>query len=284
MNNILVTGSDGQLGAEIKNISSDFPINFLFYNHSRLDITDYKAVENLLRTKNIDVIINCAAYTSVEMAESEPELAEIINHKAVANLAKLSKENNIKLVHISTDYVFDGFNHIPYIETDYTNPISVYGQTKLSGELALKRINPENSIIIRTSWLYAKKGNNFVNKIIKLAETRNQINVISDHFGSPTNALDLAKVIMNILPKIKNKSVEIYHYSNKGSCSWYEFALEIFKIKKIKTFINAVKNSEYQSNVKRPAYSVLDKEKIIKSFNIEIPFWKDSLRLTLKNF
>ena len=278
MNNILVTGSEGQLGSELRTIALDFPeYNLFFTNRINLDITDYKAVKHFIESNKINAIINCAAYTAVDKAESEPALADAINHLAVANFAKLSKENNIKLIHISSDYVFDGNSKKPYKETDTPNPQSVYGQTKLDGELAIQKINPANSIIIRTAWLYSKFGNNFVKKILKLGKTRREISVVSDQIGTPTNAADLALAILKILPRLENTSVELFHYSNEGVCSWYDFALEIFKIRAIKTVVNTVKTSEFPTLVKRPTYSVLDKAKIKTFFDLAVPFWKDSL-------
>lgn len=283
MNNILVTGSEGQLGSELRTIALDFPdYNLLFTNRINLDITDHKAVKHFIESNKINAIINCAAYTAVDKAESEPALADAINHLAVANFAKLSKENNIKLIHISSDYVFDGNSQKPYIETDTPNPQSVYGQTKLYGELAIQKINPANSIIIRTAWLYSKFGNNFVKKMLRLGKTRREISVVSDQIGTPTNAADLALAILKILPRLENTSVELFHYSNEGVCSWYDFASEIFKIKAIKTVVNRVKTSEFPTLVKRPTYSVLDKAKIKTFFDLSVPFWKDSLIFTSK--
>tara|TARA_B100000900_G_scaffold415434_1_gene445296 strand:+ start:3625 stop:4488 length:864 start_codon:yes stop_codon:yes gene_type:complete len=284
MNNVLVTGLEGQLASELKDIAFDFPEhNLCFTNRINLDITDHSAVKDFVESNNINAIINCAAYTAVDTAASEPELADAINHLAVANFSKIAKDKNIKLVHISTDYVFDGTQNKPYMENDTPNPQSIYGQTKLDGELAMQKINPANSIIIRTSWLYSKFGNNFVNTLLKLSESRNEISVVSDQIGSPTSAVDLAVTILTILPKIKNKSVEIYHYSNAGLCSWYDFALEVFRIKNIKTLVNAVKSSEFPTLVKRPTYSVLDKSKIKTCFDLEIPSWKASLSFAFES-
>ena len=283
MNNILVTGSEGQLGSELRTIALDFPdYNLLFTNRIDLDIIDHEAVKHFIESNKINAIINCAAYTAVDKAESEPALADAINHLAVANFAKLSKENNIKLIHISSDYVFDGNSQKPYVETDTPNPQSVYGLTKLDGELAIQKINPANSIIIRTSWLYSKFGNNFVKKMLRLGKTRHKISVVSDQIGTPTNAADLALTILEILPRLENTSVELFHYSNEGVCSWYDFASEIFKIRAIKTVVNTVKTSEFPTLVKRPTYSVLDKSKIKTFFDLAIPFWKDSLIFTSK--
>ena len=284
MNNILVTGGNGQLGSELKEITPNFPdYNFLFTDVSDLDITAHDEVRAFIERNNINIIINCAAYTAVDKAESEPKLSDAINNLAVANFAQIANEKNIKLIHISTDYVFDGTNHKPYVETDTPNPKSVYGQTKLDGELAMRKINPINSIIIRTSWVYSKFGNNFVKTMLRLAETKSEISVVADQIGSPTSAADLAKAILTILPKIKNNSVEIFHYSNEGLCSWYDFAQEIFRIKNIKTLVNAVKTSEFPMLVKRPTYSVLDKSKIKTRFDLEITSWKDSLSFAFES-
>jgi dTDP-4-dehydrorhamnose reductase len=284
MNNILVTGSEGQLGSELRAIAFRFTqYNLFFTNRLTLDITDYNAVKAFTETNKINAIINCAAYTSVDSAESQSKLADAVNHLAVANLVKIAKQNNIKFIHISTDYVFDGNSQRPYNEYDTPNPQSVYGQTKLDGELAMQKINPANSIIIRTSWLYSRHGNNFVKTMLKLAETKSEISVISDQIGSPTSAVDLAAAIFTILPKIKNNSVEVFHYSNAGLCSWYDFALEIFRIKNIKTLVNAVKTSEFPMLVKRPTYSVLDKSKIKTRFDLEITSWKASLSFAFES-
>ena len=284
MNNILVTGSNGQLGSEIREIALDYKeYTFLFTDISDLDITNHSAVAELVKKHKINIIINCAAYTAVDKAESEPELSNAINHIAVANFAKIAKENNIKLIHISTDYVFDGNSINPYIESHSTNPQSVYGLSKLKGEISIKKINPPNSIIIRTSWLYSKFGNNFVKKMLDIAENSHYIKVVSDQIGSPTNAFDLACAILKILPKIRNENVEIYHYSNLGSCSWYDFSVEIFKTMGIITQVNPVKSLEYTTKARRPNYSVMNCEKIIKNFKITIPHWKESLTLFLNN-
>ena len=284
MNNILITGAEGQLGSELRAIAFRFTqYNLFFTNRLTLDITDYNAVKAFTETNKINAIINCAAYTSVDSAESQSKLADAVNHLAVANLAKIAKQKNIKFIHVSTDYVFDGNSQTPYNENDTPNPQSVYGQTKLDGELAIQKINPANSIIIRTSWLYSKIGNNFAKKIIAIAKTKDNLNVVSDQIGSPTNAVDLAVAIFTILPKIKNNSVEIFHYSNDGLCSWYDFALEIFRIKNIKTLVNAVKTSEFPTLAKRPAYSVLDKSKIKTRFDLEITPWKASLSFAFES-
>jgi dTDP-4-dehydrorhamnose reductase len=282
MHNILVTGGNGQLGSELKEIAPNYQdYNFLFTDVKDLDITNYFAVAGFIQSNNITVIINCAAYTAVDKAESEPELADAINHLAVANFSEIAKKNNIKLVHISTDYVFDGTNHKPYVETDTPNPQSVYGKTKLEGELAMQQINPANSIIIRTSWVYSKYGNNFVKTMLHLAETRDEISVVADQIGSPTNAADLAEAILNILPQVSNETVELFHYSNEGVCSWYDFANFIFKANELKVIVRALESTKYPTLSKRPYYSVLNKNLIKSYFGIEIPYWTESLK-TLK--
>ena len=278
MNNILVTGGKGQLGSELRDIAPNYQdYNFLFTDVKDLDITNHTAVAAFIENNNITVILNCAAYTAVDKAESEPELADAINHLAVANFAQIAKDNNIKLVHISTDYVFDGTNHKPYVETDTPNPQSVYGQTKLDGELAMQKIDPENSIIIRTSWVYSKFGNNFVKTMLRLAETRDEISVVADQIGTPTNAADLANAILKILPQISNDMVQLFHYSNEGVCSWYDFAKAIFEIGNIKVKVNTIESSQYPTLADRPFYSVLNKSKINETYQLEISYWRDSI-------
>jgi dTDP-4-dehydrorhamnose reductase len=283
MNNILVTGANGQLGSELREISFNHPdYIFLFTDISDLDITNHTNVKDFIKLNNISVIINCAAYTAVDKAESEIELSTAINYLAVDNFAKIAKENNIKLIHISTDYVFDGKNRIPYLETDNPHPQSVYGQTKFDGELAIQKINPANTIIIRTSWVYSNYGNNFVKTMLSLGKERKKIGVVVDQIATPTYARDLAKTILEILPKINNESVELYHYSNEGVCSWYDFAKAIFEIAEINVKINPIKTFQYPTAAKRPSYSVLNKSKIRNKFRIEIPNWKDSLTISLQ--
>ena len=282
MNNILVIGSQGQVGSEIQALSSQYNYNFFFTNKNQLNITDYPSIRNFITYNNIDTIINCVAYTAVDRAEKEQELADSINHLATEYLAKVAKEKNIKLIHLSTDYVFDGKNFKPYLETDKTNPNSIYGVTKLNGEKKLIEINPINSIIIRTSWVYSSFGNNFVKTMLKLGKEKESLGVIFDQVGTPTYARDLAKTILDILAKIENRNVEIYHYSNEGVLSWYDFAKEIMRMAKLKCDINPIETKEYPTPAKRPHYSLLNKTKIKKEFHIEIPFWKDSLDECLK--
>lgn len=283
MTNILVTGGNGQLGKQFRSLTkNNSGFNFIFTGSKELDITNHNRVEEFIIEKEINTIINCAAYTSVNKAESEQKLANEINHLAVANLAQISKDNDISLIHISTDYVFDGLKNVPYIESDLTNPQTVYGKTKLKGEMAITSISPKASLIIRTSWLFSRFGNNFVKRIIELSKTNKQISVVSDQIGSPTNARDLARFIIKILPKINNIEVELFHFSNKGSCSWYEFAKAIFKINKIKTNIVPVCYNEYSSEVNRPNFSVLSTSKIENKYKFVIPYWIDALKDNFK--
>jgi dTDP-4-dehydrorhamnose reductase len=282
MINILVTGSNGQLGSELKEISSKYSYKFFFTNRDNLDIINKQNILNFIKINKISAIINCAAYTEVDKAQSQKELANNINNEAVKNLATISKEQNIKLIHISSDYVFDGKNYKPYIETDNRDPSNVYGSTKLAGELAMQKTNPSNSIIMRTSWVYSSFGSNFVKTMLRLGNERDELGVIFDQIGTPTYARDLAKTILEIIPQINNLNVEIYHYSNEGVLSWYDFAKEIMKMAKKECSINPIMTKDYPTPASRPHYSLLNKSKIKQKFNIEIPFWKDSLDECLK--
>ena len=275
--NILVTGSNGQLGSEIKAISSDYSYNFFFTDRNNIDITSKDSIKEFCKTNNINVIINCAAYTAVDKAQSDEINADLINRKAVKKLALVSQELNIKLIHISTDYVFDGKNFKPYCEEFQTNPQSIYGKTKLDGENEMRDINPKNSIIIRTSWVYSYYGNNFVKTMLRLGKEKEELGVIFDQIGTPTYAKDLAKIILDIVPQIDNQKVEIYNYSNEGVLSWYDFAKEIMKMAKLNCKINPIETYQYPTPAKRPHFSLLNKNKIKSTFNIEIPYWKDGL-------
>ena len=285
MPNILITGSNGQLGSEIRSLESTYnQYNFFFTDIQELDITNKESIQLYVTSNNIKIIINCAAYTAVDKAENELELANKINNRAVEYLAKVAKINHCKFIHISTDYVFDGCNYKPYTETDLPNPQSVYGKTKLEGELVLQKINPLNSIIIRTSWVYSKFGNNFVKTMQKLSEERDTLNIIDDQIGTPTNAGDLAKTILEILPKINNKNkVEIFHFSNEGVCSWFDFAKAILEHKNVKCKVNPISSDQYPTIAKRPHYSLLNKAKIKEVYKIKIDYWKDSLNFFLMN-
>lgn len=283
MINILITGADGQLGSELKHLASfDCNNTFFFTDFSQLDICNHIYVKQFIIKKNINAIINCAAYTAVDRAEEQFQLSNKINNLAVKNLAIISKELNIKLIHISTDYVFDGTNNLPYQETDKPNPQTVYGNTKLAGENAIKKINPKKTIIIRTSWVYSNYGNNFMKTMINLSKDKNEIRVISDQVGTPTYARDLAKTILEILPKLNNVNTEIFHFSNEGICSWYDFAKAIFEIRNINVKLLPIKSVEYPTLAKRPYYSVLNKNKIKNKFEIEIQNWRNALEDCLK--
>lgn len=277
MNNVLVTGSNGQLGSEIRELANNYDYTFFFTDRNSLDISNESAIREFINTNSINIIINCAAYTAVDYAESDEVNANKINHLAVKSLASISKEKNIKLIHVSTDYVFNGNNYKPYAEDDITNPNGVYGKTKLDGEVAIKEINPKNSIIIRTSWVYSSFGANFVKTMLRLGREKNSLGVIFDQVGTPTYARDLAKVILDILPNINNQRIEIYNYSNEGVLSWYDFSKEIMRMAKIDCIINPIETKAYPTPATRPHYSLLNKSKIKEAFNISIPFWKDSL-------
>ena len=280
--NVLVTGSNGQLGSEIKELSKEYSYNFFFTDRSNIDITSKESIKEFCQINSINVIINCAAYTAVDKAESDEINADLINRKAVKKLALVSKELNIKLIHISTDYVFDGKNFKPYCEEFQTNPQSIYGKTKLDGENEIRDINPLNSIIIRTSWVYSYYGNNFVKTMLRLGKEKEELGVIFDQVGTPTYAKDLAKTILNILPNINNDKVVIYNYSNEGVLSWYDFAKEIMRMAKLNCQINPIETYQYPTPAKRPHYSLLNKSKIKSTFNISIPYWKDGLNDCLK--
>jgi len=278
MSNILVTGNKGQLGSEIEELSSEYKHDkFFFTDKDTLDITDKKALEDFIDSNQIDTVINCAAYTAVDKAEEDQKLADEINHLAVRYLSEIAKDKSIGLVHISTDYVFDGESFKPYIETDKTNPKSVYGDTKLDAENAMIEQNPKNSIIIRTSWVYSSYGANFVKTMLRLGKERDSLGVIFDQVGTPTYARDLAKTILDIVPQLDNDDVEIYNYSNEGVLSWYDFSKEIMRMAKIDCEINPIETKAYPTPAKRPHYSLLNKTKIKEKFGISIPYWKDSL-------
>ena len=280
--NILVTGSMGQLGSEIKELSSNYNYNFFFTTRDDIDITSKDSIKEFCQTNSINVIINCAAYTAVDKAQSDIENADLVNRKAVKKLSIVAKELNIKLIHISTDYVFDGKNFKPYVEEFQTNPQSVYGKTKLDGENELLDINPLNSIIIRTSWVYSYYGNNFVKTMLRLGKEKEELGVIFDQIGTPTYAAHLAKTILDIIPQIENSKVEIYNYSNEGVLSWYDFAKEIMKMAKLNCKVKAIETYQYPTPAKRPHFSLLNKSKIKSKFNLEIPYWKDGLDDCLK--
>ena len=278
---VLVTGANGQLGRELRELSRYFSdYDFTFIARDELDLSDASAINAWFANKTFDVVINCAAYTAVDKAETEAELAFAINTTAVQTLAKIAKQQGISMLHISTDYVFAGDSCKPYQETDATCPQGVYGQSKLEGELAMLAINPDRSVIIRTSWVYSRFGNNFVKTMVRLAKERRELSVIYDQVGSPTSAKDLALVLLMIIdsPQLQSqRGTEIYHYSNEGVCSWYDFAIAIFKSAPIRCKVNPIETKDYPTPAKRPYYSLLNKAKIKNTFELTIPYWRDSL-------
>jgi len=283
MTKVLVLGAHGQLGSEINKLIHKKQYSeladFVFTDVDSLDITEYSTLSEYLEKNNFSFIINCAAYTNVDKAEDDKDLAYKINSTAVKYLAELSDKYSIRLIHVSTDYVFNGNQALPYKESDITNPNSVYGKSKLEGENAITKYN--TGIIIRTSWLYSTFGTNFVKTIIKYGKEKGNLKVVFDQIGTPTYAEDLACVILNIITATINNESKfvsgIYNYSNEGVCSWYDFAYEIIKKSKIICNIKAVESKEFPTKAERPANSVLNKEKIKNTFNITIPYWKDSL-------
>ena len=282
MANILVTGANGQLGSELRKIGFTALDDVFFTDVAELDITSYEAVAKFVEEHDIDTIINCAAYTAVDKAEDEPELAAKINTEAVANLAKVANKQDCLLIHVSTDYVFNGMGEKPYTEKNNPCPVSVYGKTKLAGEEAIKKSGCLH-IIIRTAWLYSTFGNNFVKTILRLAGERPELTVVSDQVGSPTYAEDLARAIVTIMEDDNRGMCEgIYHFSDEGVCSWYDFACEIVRISGLPCQVKPVTTAEYPTKTRRPAYSVLDKTKIKQTFGVSVPHWQESLAACMK--
>lgn len=274
-NNILVTGCNGQLGNEIKLLLPEA----VYTDADILDITNEDAVIGFVKENNIDTIINCAAYTAVDKAEDDVDLAQKVNETGPKNLAK----TGCKIIHISTDYVFDGSNCRPYTPDDKPNPVSVYGKTKLAGERAVAELAKEYAII-RTAWLYSSFGNNFVKTMRRLGSERETLNVVCDQTGTPTYAKDLAEAIVKILPQLNETNSGVYHFSNEGTCSWYDFAVEIMALSGLNCKVLPILSADYPSKATRPFYSVLDKSNLKKTFNISIPHWKESLISCLKLF
>ena len=272
---LLITGANGQLGSELKAILPDA----ISTDANTLDIRDAESISSFVELNSIDTIINCAAYTAVDKAEDEPKIAKSINVDGAKNLA----QSGAKIIHISTDYVFDGMAFKPYITEDATNPLSVYGKTKLEGEREILDI-ADTALIIRTSWLYSSYGNNFARTMHNLSRDRDILKVVSDQIGTPTYARDLALAIKSILPKIRIGEKQIYHYSNEGVASWYDFAFEILDYFHSKCKIEPIKTADYPTKATRPFYSVLDKSKIKEDFDIKIPHWKESLKRCLSLF
>ena len=281
MKKILVTGANGQLGSELQILAPNYPqFGWVFTDRSLLDLSDLLQLEVQLNDINPQIIINCAAHTAVDKAESEFELSDVLNHQAVAVLAQWSEIHACKLIHVSTDYVFDGKAASALTETALTNPINVYGVTKLAGEKACLEQNP-NSIIIRTSWVYSSFGNNFVKTMSRLMQERDSLNIVNDQIGSPTYAADLAQAIMTILTH-DNWQAGIYNFSNEGEISWFEFALAIKQIGCFDCEIRGIPSSAYPTPAKRPQYSLLDKTKIKDTFGVVVPDYKESLSACMK--
>jgi dTDP-4-dehydrorhamnose reductase len=285
---ILITSKSGQLAQSIRHVVNNSKIRhkFIFVDRKTLDFSQPNSIESFFCNHNFDLIINCAAYTAVDKAESEKKLVNQINHLAVKQIAEISNKKQIKLIHISTDYVFNGKGVKPYTEEDLEDPINTYGISKLKGEKAVQEAMLHNAIIIRTSWLFSEYGNNFVKTILKLSRIKNKFKIVSDQVGSPTYAYDLAEVIINI---IQNKSLmsrdyisQIYHYSNTGQCSWYDFSKEIIKLSKSSCNIEPISTESYLTEAKRPKFTALNTDRISSLLNINIPHWQNSLNLCLQ--
>jgi len=291
---ILVTGKNGQLGKSIQKIvntgtkidNNQSPNDFIFVGREELNLSSESSISHYFDNNKFNIIINCAAYTQVDRAEQEVELASQINHLAVKKLASIASNQQARLIHISTDYVFDGESNKPYLETDTPNPINVYGRTKLAGEKALQTVMPMNALVIRTSWLYSEYDNNFVKSMLKLSKEQDELSVVNDQIGSPTYAADLADAILEIIKHKKFRDVgqttQTYHYSGEGEISWYEFAKEVFKIEKIECEVNSITSQQYPSPAKRPRNIIMKKDKIVEVFNIKISKWKPSLNTCMK--
>ncbi|MFK7781784.1 dTDP-4-dehydrorhamnose reductase [Psychroserpens sp.] len=279
--NILVTGAKGQLATCIKALDNSSDYNFIYKNSEDLDITDLISVESFFKRNKISFCVNCAAYTAVDKAESDQKKAHNVNVNGSENLAKTCAQYNSKLIHISTDFVFNGSSNTPYNEDDNTNPLGVYGLTKLEGEQKIQK-NLEKYFIIRTSWLYSEFGNNFLKTMLRLSNNRDELGVVSDQIGTPTYAMDLAHVILKII-KENHIAYGIYHYSNEGVASWYDFAFTIFDLSKVKITVNPISTEDFPTPAERPKYSVLDKTKIKEVFKLEIPHWKNSLKTAISN-
>ncbi|MGO4770962.1 dTDP-4-dehydrorhamnose reductase [Flavobacterium sp. W22_SRS_FK3] len=277
MKKILVTGATGQLGSELLQLSSnDSQYEWFFADRTQITLDNLDLLKTQLKAINPDIILNCGAYTAVDRAESEKDLANTVNHLAVELIAEYAHDNNVKLIHISTDYVFDGSSSIALNEETETNPINIYGATKRAGEVACINNNP-NSIIIRTSWVYSKFGNNFVKTMQRLMQERESINVVNDQIGSPTYAADLAQAMLDILES-PNWIPGIYNYSNEGEISWYDFALSIKELGGYNCHVGGIPSVSYPTPAKRPEFSLLDKEKIKKTYQVDVPEYKESLK------
>ena len=276
MTTILITGSHGQLGNEMQQASTRFPaFNYIYTDVEDLDICDKTALNAYVNANHVDIIVNCAAYTAVDKAEDDVALCFKINADAVRNIGEVARENSLKVVHVSTDYVFDGTNYMPYTEDQQVCPSSVYGKSKLAGENALFE-SCDQVVVIRTAWLYSSFGNNFVKTMMKLGSERDSLNVIFDQIGTPTYAADLANAILQVLshePFVPG----IYHFSDEGVCSWYDFTKSIHRIAGITCDVHPIETKDYPARTPRPHYSVLNKAKIKSTYGIVIPHWEESL-------
>ena len=283
--NILITGANGQLGHEMQRVAKESNDNYIFTDvaegYENLDITDLEAIRKMVKANNIEIIVNCAAYTNVDRAESDFDTANLINNTAAGNLATAMKEVEGTLIHVSTDYVFQGDRNIPCREDWPTNPLGVYGKTKLAGEKAIEATGCQH-IILRTAWLYSQWGKNFVKTMQSLTASHDTLKVVFDQVGTPTFAGDLADVIAHIINSGQTDKTGIYHFSNEGVCSWYDFAKMICKLSGNTCDINPCYSEEFPSPVKRPHFSVLDKKKIRDTFGIKVPYWTDSLEVCIK--
>lgn len=281
MQKIVVTGATGQLGSELKVLSENYAqYEWIFADRTQISLDNLDVLKKQLEVLSPNIILNCGAYTAVDKAETEQELANIINDLAVGIIAQYAKDHSLKLIHISTDYVFDGTSSVALTEEAITKPINVYGATKRTGELTCLKLNPD-AIIIRTSWVYSRFGNNFVKTMQRLLQERDTISVVDDQIGSPTYAADLAQVMIDILNADK-WIPGIYNYSNEGEISWYEFVLAIQEIGGYSCEVNGIPSSAYPTPAKRPAFSLLDKSKIKEVYGVEVPEYKDSLKKCLK--
>lgn len=281
MKKILVTGANGQLGSELAFLSSNYPkYQWVFADRTKITLDNLELLELQLNEIHPDIILNCGAYTSVDKAESEKEIAFKVNHSAVELIAKYAVKSNVKLIHISTDYVFDGLSSVALNEEAETNPINIYGYSKRAGEIACLKENP-SSIVIRTSWVYSKFGNNFVKTMQRLMQGRDSLNVVNDQVGSPTYAADLAEVMIKIL-EFPNWIPGIYNYSNEGEISWYDFALRIKEFGNYSCNVEGITSVSYPTPAKRPKFSLLDKKKIRETYNLHIPNYQESLKKMFK--
>lgn len=285
---ILVTGSKGQVGMEIQTLSSQFPdFNFIFVDVEELDITNPVAVKTFFSENKVDYCINCAAYTAVDAAETETNLAWKVNTVGPENLSISCAQHKALMMHISTDYVYHTQATKPYIESDYTSPQGTYARTKLQGDEAVLRNNPGGAIVIRTSWVYSSFGNNFVKTMLRLGAERSEVSIIYDQIGTPTYARDLAMVMLKIVEAAENQTVDkkflsgVYHFSNEGVTSWYDFAVAVFDLKNMPVKVKPIETKDYPTPAKRPPYSLLNKAKIRNAFGIEIEHWQHSLRKCL---